>query len=149
MSGGRATIGLSSGAVRGAQAGDVSAIASVGELLLDHVVVECKCYRDLELFSGIVNGRGHLYKFWHDLGEASARYGKRPMLIARQNNMPTVCLVTSQSASVLFHLSHDHAMAVLPGWDCHVVLFDCFLREASVPDGTIALVDRPRRVRLA
>lgn len=146
LSGGRATIGLRFGSIRGAQAGDISAISSLGERLLDYVVVECKHYRELDVFSGIVNDTGRLHKFWHDLRQHSARFGKAPMLIARQNNMPTVCLLSSATSFLLFGLSNDHVSALIPRWDCHVVIFDCFLREARVPELGVTVPARRRAV---
>lgn len=132
-SGGRATIGLSQGIIRASQAGDLSPIAAAGEALLNHVVVECKHYKELDLFSGIVNDTGKLYKFWNDLITHSFRFGRQPMLIARQNNMPTVVLLKSSTSFLLFGLDGDHVTALLPRWDCHIILFDCFIREARVP----------------
>ena len=134
MSGGRATIGLRSGEVRRAQAGDVGAIDALGEQLLKHVVIDTKAYDELNVFSGIVNDAGRLYRFWNELRDEARKFDKRPMLIARQNNMPAVCLLTPVSCEQLFCLEVYHASAVLPRWNCHVVLFDVFLREAKVPN---------------
>lgn len=148
LSGGRATIGLSDGIKRNNQAGDISAIAALGEYLLDHCVVECKSYADLDLFRGIANDTGKLYKFWNELRVHSAKFSKQPMLIARQNGLPAVCLLSSASSFLLFDLGNDHVSALLPRWDCHLVLFDCFLREAQVPHPA-AVVPARRRVVLA
>ena len=147
MSGGRATIGLRRGASRGAQAGDVSAVVAIGERLLNHVVVECKHYKELDLFSGLASDSGKLYRFWHELRAYATKFGKQPMLVARQNLMPTVCLLPEASSFVLFRLTGDHVTAVLPRWNCHLFLFECFTREAQVPEADLRLV--PRRVTLA
>lgn len=146
MSGGRATIGLRTGNVRTAQAGDVSAIHALGERLLDHVVVECKSYADLNLFAGIANDTGRMHRFWVDLRLHAAKFGKRPMLVARQNGMPTVCLLEPEPADRLFGLGAECASAVLPRWGCYVVLFECFLREAAVPPAGAKVPAAPRRV---
>ncbi len=147
MSGGRATVALKSGTVLGSQAGDVSLVAAAGEALLNHCVVECKHYKELDLFSGITKDSGTLYRFWHELVKYSAIFNKRPMLIARQNNMPTVCLLQSSTSFLLFGLTPDCVSALLPRWDCHLILFDCFLREARVPDLGVYM-STERRVKL-
>lgn len=148
MSGGRATVALKSGTVLGAQAGDVSAISALGENLLNHVVIECKSYQDLDVLSGIVNDAGKLYRFWAELQKHSAKFKKLPMLIARQNNVPTICLLPPAALPMLFGLVTDHAVAQLPRWDCVVILFECFLREARVPGAALQLVPTRRRVVL-
>lgn len=147
MSGGRATIGLRSGNVRSAQAGDVAAIDSLGERLLRHFVIDAKSYKKLDLFSGITKDTGHLWRFWAEIRQEASEYGKRPLLIARENSMPTLCLMTRDSAA-LFGLDEYAASAVLPRWSCYVVLFECFLREATVPAPDLAIV-RERRSLLA
>lgn len=147
MSGGRATVGLKTGTVLASQAGDVSLVAAAGEALLNHIVVECKFYQDLDVLSGITNDTGKLHRFWHELVRHSVSFGRRPMLIARQNGMPTVCLLQSSTSFLLFGLTPDHVSALLPRWDCHLILFDVFLRAARVP-GTSVCLTSERRVRL-
>ncbi len=148
MSGGRATIGLKGGIKRRAQVGDLSAISAEGELLLNHVVIEIKSYRELNLFSGIVSDGGRLYRFWHLLKEISAAFDRQPMLVAKQNLMPTLCLLPSEVSYELFGLTDDHVSAVLPRWGASVFLFDCFLREAKVPDRFVQ-IKQSQRTRLA
>jgi len=133
MSGGRATIGLARGIRRDAQAGDVGAIDPLGNRLLDHVVVELKDYRDVGLFTGITNDGGKLYRFWRELQAKASAFERRPLLIARQAGMPIICLLSGPTALQLFGLTQDHASAILPRWGCHIVLWDCFCREAAVP----------------
>jgi len=147
LSGGRATIGLRSGMTRLRQAGDVAAIDSLGERLLNHIVIECKNYRDIQLFGGVVNDRGYLYGWWHELRHHAYKFDKRPMLIARQNGFPTVCLL-SPATRILFSLVEDHTSAHLPRWDADLILFDCFLSEAKVPD-LVVPVEIKKRARLA
>ena len=134
MSGGRATVGLKSGQIRTAQAGDITAIDSLGERLLDHVVIECKSYRDIQLFSGIANDQGKLRFWWDDLRRHAAAFGKAPMLVVRQNSMPTLCLLPPSTA-VSFGLDFRWASVYLPRWECYVFLFEhCFLKEAKLPE---------------
>src|SRR6266436_6000325 len=64
MSGGRATIGLAKGIKRGSQAGDISAVTSLGEQFIGVFIVECKFYKDLQVLQGICKDTGLLYQFW-------------------------------------------------------------------------------------
>lgn len=132
MSGGRATIALAAGAKHQSQAGDISPIAALGERLLNLVVAECKHCRELGFFSGVTKRTGTLYGFWVELMKQARRFERQPFLIARQNNMPTICLISDVMLPV-FGLTADNSIAYLPQWSCYVVLFDCFLREARVP----------------
>ncbi|MDE2426255.1 MAG: hypothetical protein KGO96_10165 [Elusimicrobia bacterium] len=144
MSGGRATIGLRSGKVRSAQAGDITGIDPMAARLLNHVSVECKSYEDLHLFRGVTNDTGRLHDFWEEHREKSSKFSKAPMLIARQNGIPTVCLVPCAALMPLFGLADDCVSATLPRWGCHVVLFEAFLREARVPELESVTINRGR-----
>lgn len=96
MSGGRATVKHKKGHANETQVGDVSAIHPDGARLTDHVVIECKFYRDLTILGGIFENIGLLYKFWDKLlPVAGARH---PMLIARQNRTATLVLMTADGA---------------------------------------------------
>ena len=121
-SGGRATfISRKSGGARlaPAQAGDVTAIDLAGFPLASQVVIECKFYRHLQIAEGLVKGTGHLVQFWRRIcGEAST-YGKQPMLVARQNMMPTLLIVRTDS--ILFA---GMPIVVSPSWDAKFYLFD-------------------------
>lgn len=145
MSGGRATVRARSGIQLKAQAGDVSPISALGEQLLDRFVIECKNYKDLEVLQGVVKDNGTLHKFWREHERVGTIYGKLPMLIARQNMMPAFCLLPRHALEV-FGFSEDHIVAILPRWNCVVVLFDAFLREAELPKDVY--IELPKRVKL-
>lgn len=147
MSGGRATVAAKQGIILKAQAGDISPITALGEALLNLFVVECKHYQNLDVFSGIVNETGSLYKFWMTVKAQAEVFDKHAMLIGKQNNMPTIVLLDDMSLPVL-SLTQDNVLAHLPRWGACLLLFDCFLREAQVPAVSIVKTAR-RRVRLA
>lgn len=92
MSGGRATVARHKGeSVR--QAGDITAVAPEGHVLTDRYYVECKFYRDLDILSFLFHNKGKLAGFWKDTVRESDRHNCRePMLIAKQNNFPTLLI---------------------------------------------------------
>ena len=94
MSGGRATMGGKVGKLRKAQAGDVCAIDPLGHRLTDWYMVECKHLDDLALTGWVTRQAGECYHIWHKLIEQSFTHGKMPLLIARQNNYPVLCMTT-------------------------------------------------------
>jgi hypothetical protein len=93
MSGGRATVGQRRGKSHSRHAGDISATSREGHALTDHWYVECKAYRNLSIDSAMIKSTGFLIKFWDEAVTQAARYKKLPMLIAKQNQVPTIVLV--------------------------------------------------------
>jgi len=87
MSGGRAT--RANGAVR--QSGDITAVAPEGHVLTDHCFIECKHHRDLGLRQ-LLLGRGPLAQFWLQARRQAALYGRKTVLIAKQNLFPALVL---------------------------------------------------------
>lgn len=149
MSGGRSTIGMRTGVARAAQAGDISAIDALGEHLLRHVVIDCKHYRKLDIASGVISNTGRLCRFWDALRTQSAAFGRTAMLVAKENNVPALCLLSDRAAYHLFGLTADHALAYIPRWGCQMFLYECFLREARVPEVSDVVPVEPRRIMLA
>lgn len=96
MSGGRATVAGRKGDVLRRQAGDITATSPEGHKLTDQYYVECKFYADLELGNFLL-GRGTLHKFWETTFREAEQYGKQPLLIAKQNRVDTLFLVSSRS----------------------------------------------------
>jgi hypothetical protein len=96
MSGGRATLGLRKGEKHLSQGGDVSAIDPLGAVLTAKFCIEIKFYRDLGL-GPFWLGYGTLAKFWERAQEDASKYGKEAMLIAKQNQFPTLVIVGTSS----------------------------------------------------
>ena len=95
MSGGRATVQRKSG-VDIRQAGDICSVSPEGHALTDLYYIETKSYRNLAIDRFIILQQGQLEKFWRETKKQARRYGKRPLLIAKQNGMPTL-LITDRA----------------------------------------------------
>ena len=119
MSGGRATVQFNSGKVNLAQSGDVTAVGQGAYEFCERAFVEAKHYRDLGIDRGLVCGTGTLARFWAIARREAAKYGKEPVLIARQNLFPTLLIVDSRS--ILFQ---GAPLLQVPGWCATVYLFD-------------------------
>jgi hypothetical protein len=89
MSGGRATV--AKGKVR--QSGDITAVAPEGHVLTDYWFMECKTGFGLAVGLFLLRGMGPLAKFWKVAVKEAKKYGKEPMLIARQSGLPTIVVV--------------------------------------------------------
>lgn len=100
MSGGRSTLAAKAGKRLAAQAGDLSCIHPNGQPFLNRFMVECKFYNDLEIV-GFLLGRGTLAGFWKIAKKDAATYSKHPLLIAKQNRLPTIALTDEVGISLL------------------------------------------------
>jgi len=118
LSGGRATLQFDQGIINQAQAGDISAISKEGMWLIDNYQIECKHYKDLEFASGFLSNTGAVYGFWQSLVKDATRRGKKPLLIAKQNNRPIVMLTLPANSP-----SHIPAIITLHQWPAEVRLF--------------------------
>lgn len=104
MSGGRATVGFRKGKDHSRHAGDISATSVAGHALTDEWYVECKAYRNLQIGSGMIKGVGKLFTFWNEAVLQAEQYGKKPMLIAKQNQVPVIVLVPISNTIHKAHL---------------------------------------------
>jgi hypothetical protein len=93
MSGGRATQRFAKGQSVKTQMGDISAVDPLGHQLTDRYYIECKAYNNLNLDRFILKGTGNLANFWETTCKEATKYHRQPMLIARQNQMPTFVMV--------------------------------------------------------
>lgn len=127
VSGGRSTVAAGRGKRLAAQAGDISCIHPIGAPLTDKFYLECKSYRDLE-YKGLVTGKGHLVKFWCETVIQSRNYGKLPMLIAHQNQQPTILCLSSEGR-VKLGLEPEDFVLIAPRLDLRAMLFEDFLKH--------------------
>lgn len=97
MSGGRSTVAMKKGDKLAVQAGDVSSIHILGHKFIDEFTVECKFYKTLN-YESIIKGKGKLLDFWRIAFKDAEKYGKMPLLVAKQNNYPTVACMTVEGA---------------------------------------------------
>lgn len=102
MSGGRATVRFAKGKSADGHGGDISATGGLGHALLSHFVIECKHVADLNLRAAVVKGIGPVREFWEQVSGDADRVGKQPMLIAKQNLMPTLLFLRSSTAQPFF-----------------------------------------------
>lgn len=126
MSGGRATVASKRGHdVR--QAGDITAVAPEGHKLTDHVYIECKHYKDLQLESFILTGKGNLAKFWKIACSEAAKRHKQPWLIAKQNNLPTM-LIVSHFYKIYGLDFTSYTIAEIHSIQCNIRIFEKAIR---------------------
>lgn len=129
MSGGRATVGFKSGKNHSSQVGDISLVSPLGSKLISAFAIEVKHYADLN-FTGLLTGKGNLLKFWTEINEQASRYGKLPMMFARQNRLlPTVCLTHSGMNALDFPI-HKTVIINRPH-DLCIVLVDRFFEDCK------------------
>lgn len=119
MSGGRATIQRKVGKINLMQSGDVCAVDPLGYPFVQANFTEIKHVRDLAIARGFVCETGTLMNFWNIARREASRYGKRPLLVARQNLYPTLAI--TRCADGIFD---GLPIIVLHRWDAYVYLFD-------------------------
>jgi hypothetical protein len=113
MSGGRSTAAFKRGEAN-RQAGDICAVTAEGHVLTDQCHFELKHYRDVGLHLFVLRGVGPLARFWLQTKRDAARNRRSPVLIVKQNNLPTLALVHALS-------NPFKAMAVVPVATVHAV----------------------------
>lgn len=131
MSGGRSTVAAKKGKRLAAQAGDISSIHTLSAPLTNKFLIECKTYR-LMNYEGLLTGRGNLLKFWHETRVEAKKYGKLPLLIAKQNQQPVTACLTPGGLEML-GLSRLTARIICQRELLCVLLFDEFLKHAVPP----------------
>jgi len=118
MSGGRATIELRKDVLNLTQAGDISSIDITSHWLIRDYLIECKHYADLNFTSSFLSKTGNLYTFWKRAVNDSLPRNKSPLLIAKQNNRPTV-MITLPNRSP----SEIRPIITLHHWPAEIRLF--------------------------
>jgi hypothetical protein len=133
MSGGRSTVQGKKGIVNKVQSGDVSAVDPLGHPFLERFCVEIKHYKDLKLHSLLFGKptKESILDFWIQIAAESFRVEKAPMLIAKQNNYPTLVCVSKGGDINRFFTNCLNKIAVYPKYDMAIYLFDEFLKEVD------------------
>lgn len=129
MSGGRATVGHKKGKAHASQVGDISCIHPVGNYFIEYFAPECKFYANLE-WQGLLTGKGKLLQFWNEINKQAERYGKHPMLFARQNRLPTTVCLAHSGATALGLQGHQTTLISRPH-DLYVFMADQFFKECE------------------
>jgi hypothetical protein len=130
MSGGRSTVARRKGVSLATQAGDISCIHPDGHRLTNKFYIECKHYKDLN-FLGLLKGTGYLVEFWLETKQQAQRYQKLPMLIAKQNLLPTMICLSTEGASQL--QVSKRALLIAPKQNLRIMPFYEFFRCAFAP----------------
>jgi len=132
MSGGRATVMRQAGKKASAIAGDVTATKRIGMGFASAFFVECKFVKNLR-FDGLVTGlKTGIMDYWTVAKREAKRHKKEPIIIAKQNNLPTI-MVMSLEAVIKLQIrgSSDCSIAHYPKLGCCLVWFDGFLKEVE------------------
>lgn len=130
MSGGRATVAFKKGKRLATQAGDISCISPIGERFISRFAPECKFYANLD-YVGLLTGKGKLLDFWSEISKQAERYGKHPIMFARQNRLPTVVCLT-HSGMIDLGLSDPYTIIISRPYDLYIFDLDRFF-EITVP----------------
>jgi hypothetical protein len=143
MSGGRARLQVNKDIINTMQSGDISSISTDGFWLITAYTIEVKHYKDLQLASGFLNNSGFLYSFWESLKNDCRVTKKLPLLIAKQNNRPTIMLsLTGQAPTKL------PPLVTLHEWSAELRLFDLLDKvsgDVSHPNSGHTLERQPTR----
>lgn len=119
MSGGRATLGAKSGVKLSRQAGDICSVSPEGHALTERYYLELKHLKSLDLGQFFIKRGGVLAKFWLIARSEARKYGKSPMIIAKQNKYPTIVITRRNQQPV--------ANVLCSGADYEIGLFDDML----------------------
>ncbi len=130
MSGGRSTVAAAKGKRLTAQAGDLSCIHPIGNEFAKAFYVECKSYRDLNILA-VLKGTGHLIEFWEETLNQATLYGKRPLLIAKQNRWPAMACLCNEGARMLG--VQKRALLIAPAHNLRIMPMFEFLKYAVAP----------------
>lgn len=140
LSGGRATVMFKKGGQNRTQCGDITAIHPDGNPLTDQYLISCKFYHTLNFQGAITGSKNGLSAFWTECVEEAKRYGKIPMLIAKQNNIKPV--VGLNSVGVTQFKVTGKYVALLPiSGGLSLFWLEAFLKYAVRPNG---IITRPR-----
>lgn len=133
MSGGRATVAKRRGKKLASQAGDISSVDEAGHILTDDFYIETKHVKLLALDRFIVKRTGPLVNYWHTASQEAVSYRKSPLLIVKQNMLPTLLICRFGIVSKLTGnklRASDSLAKVYGGNPCEIWLFEKVL---SVP----------------
>lgn len=124
ISGGRATMAFKRGEKLRRVAGDICATGPEGHALTDHYYIECKHYKALGIDRFIVCGTGKIGAFWRRTCKEASKYGRKPILIARQNGMPTLMIARRGVMLDLVDFDFPGAGTLTGDNPCFAYLFD-------------------------
>ena len=133
MSGGRATIGNKRGINLAAQAGDISSVDKAGHVLTCDFYIETKHVKYIGLDTFIIKNSGPLAKYWKTTYREASNYEKFPILIIRQNRLPTLLLCGIGNRELFHNIrlsdrkKYKAKIYLSKSLDCELWLFDDIL----------------------
>lgn len=113
-----------------AQSGDISCVHHIGSKFSDLFFIECKHYADLNLL-GLFTGKGHLIEFWGVANEEAKKYGKHPLLIAKQNRLHAMACLCEDGAQALG--LEKRSQLIAPARNLRIIPWFEFLSYAERP----------------
>ncbi len=129
MSGGRSTVAFKRGKRHASQVGDISCIDPIGTKFINTFAPECKHVASLDL-QGLLTGKGKLLAFWDEITKQAERYGKNPIMFARQNRLPTSVCLTHSGLNTLGLGIHKTQIISRP-YDLYILLADRFFTDCT------------------
>jgi hypothetical protein len=130
MSGGRATVAGRRGVTLAAQAGDISSVDKEGHVLTETLYFETKHVKDIGVEAFVIKNTGPLAKYWRTAVREAKQYGKEPVLIIRQNRLPTLWISQPNTIRGLFASRpkrRELAVVYFPNGRCSIWLLDTVL----------------------
>lgn len=118
MSGGRATVMKRRGITLAAQAGDIVAVDKAGQALTADFYFELKHVKNYQLDSFITKNTGRLAAYWYRACQEASEYGKSAVLIARQNQFPTIVVCGIDIGNVLT----DRVLGIRRGYRAQIFI---------------------------
>lgn len=129
MSGGRATLALKKSESAVSQAGDVSAIDQLGYDFIKTYLVECKAYKNLNFHHMLSMSNGEFVTFWLKVKDDASLNRKQPMLIAKQNYIPTIVCVNETTYDWVSEKLSCNPMLICPWLEAYIYLFSDILEQ--------------------
>ena len=108
-SGSRSTIRSKKGKLTEGGSGDICSMSMETKIFTDALIFECKHLKNLNLWSFITHTMSDTYYgYWKELTEKAKQEEKIPVLIAKENNKPTLFITNSDlSDKITFFFSTD------------------------------------------
>lgn len=107
------------------QDGDITATEKEGEILTDHLSVECKHYKDINLWSLITFTKGQsIYSFWKQAEQQALDADKIPTLICRQNCKPILFATDNRLFLLMKNYFNLNPIMVVRPLNMYIYLFE-------------------------
>jgi len=73
------------------QCGDITSTSDIGKILIEKCNIECKFYKDLQIWSLILsNSKGGMISFWDQTVRDAESSSRLPIMLCKQNFKPTL-----------------------------------------------------------